>query len=121
MSNPKKICLIAPSLQMGGIERAMSTLANYFVSKGHEVYFVTIFPFEHFFELDNRVHLYEPSYSFTHGHHSTIYKLTYNWKIFGFQGHIYKTVNSIKPDVIMSFGDWLPHQAMLVLHNKYPF
>ena len=48
----KKICLIAPSLQMGGIERSMSVLANFFVKQDFDVYYVSIFPFEHFFFLD---------------------------------------------------------------------
>lgn len=32
MEVKKKICFVAPSLQMGGIERAMSSMANYIVS-----------------------------------------------------------------------------------------
>jgi hypothetical protein len=51
----KKICLIAPSLGMGGIERAMSTLANSFSERGFDIHFITIFPFKSFFQLNKEI------------------------------------------------------------------
>lgn len=44
-----KICIIAPSLQMGGIERELTILANFFVDKGYEVYYITLLNLEPFF------------------------------------------------------------------------
>lgn len=119
----KKICLIAPSLQMGGIERAMSTLANYFVSRGHEVHFITLFPFEPFFVLDERINVYIPPYSFPRYGRSLLQTISYYAKMLApFLGYIYKVVKRVRPDVILSFGDVFPHLAMLQLVNlKIPF
>lgn len=119
----KKICLIAPSLQMGGIERAMSTLANYFVSQGHEVHFITLFPFEPFFVLDERINVYTPPYLFPRYGRSLLQTISYYAKMLApFWGHIYRVVKRVSPDVILSFGDVFPHMAMLQLsYLKIPF
>jgi hypothetical protein len=37
----KKILIVSPSLMVGGIERALTVLANYFDTKGHEVVFIS--------------------------------------------------------------------------------
>ena len=117
----KRICLIAPSLQMGGIERAMSTLANYFVTQGVEVSYVAMFPFEHFFKLDERVKYFEPEMSYPKGG-NVLKLLSYYRRVFSPQrGYLVRTLKEIKPDVVMSFGDWYPHLAMLTLRGRYPF
>jgi glycosyltransferase involved in cell wall biosynthesis len=112
----KRICLIAPSLQMGGIERAMSTLANYFLSQGHEIHYLTLFPFDPFFELDNRINLYTPPYKFPRfGRNifqTTFYYLKMLCPVFG---HIYKLIKKIKPNTILCFGDVFPHLVMIQL------
>ena len=61
-SYPKKhsICLISPSLQMGGLERAMSNLANYFCGQGHDVIYVVLYRFDKFYRLDERIKIIEP-------------------------------------------------------------
>lgn len=117
----KKICLIAPSLQMGGIERAMSTLANYFVTQGIEVFYVAMFPFECFFRLDKRIKYFQPETSYPKG--GNVFKLLdYYRRVFSpRQGYLVRTLKEIKPDVVMSFGDWYPHLAMLALKGRYPF
>lgn len=117
----KKICLIAPSLQMGGIERAMSTLANYFVTQGIEVFYVAMFPFECFFRLDKRIKYFQPETSYPKG--GNVFKLLdYYRRVFSpCQGYLVRTLKEIKPDVVMSFGDWYPHLAMLALKGRYPF
>ena len=117
----KKICLIAPSLQMGGIERSMSVLANFFVKQDFDVYYVSIFPFEHFFFLDERVQYFEPNVK--HINKANVFRRTiYYLKIFfPHYGYLSKIIKRIGPDIVMSFGDWYPHLAMLSLHGKYPF
>lgn len=117
----KKICLIAPSLQMGGIERSMSVLANFFVKQGLDIYYVSIFPFEHFFFLDKRVKYFEPNIE--HIYKASFFqRAIYYLKIFfPYYGYLSKTIEKISPDIVMSFGDWYPHLAMLSLHGKYPF
>jgi GalNAc-alpha-(1->4)-GalNAc-alpha-(1->3)-diNAcBac-PP-undecaprenol alpha-1,4-N-acetyl-D-galactosaminyltransferase len=119
----KKICLIAPSLQMGGIERAMSTLANYFVTQGHEIHFLTLFPFEPFFELDKRIILYNPPFAFPRYGRNQFQTLNYYFKMLApFYGYLRKLLIKIQPDVIMCFGDWYPHAIMLQTADlKIPF
>jgi GalNAc-alpha-(1->4)-GalNAc-alpha-(1->3)-diNAcBac-PP-undecaprenol alpha-1,4-N-acetyl-D-galactosaminyltransferase len=41
ISRLMKIALIIPTLNGGGAERVMSTMANYWESKGHEVVLIT--------------------------------------------------------------------------------
>jgi glycosyltransferase involved in cell wall biosynthesis len=123
MEVKKKICLIAPSLQMGGIERAMSTLANYFVTQGHEIHYIILFPFEPFFVLDERIILYTPPFSFPRYGRNAFQTLTYYVKMLSpYNGYFRKQIKLVKPDVIMCFGDWYPHAIMLQISNlKIPF
>lgn len=46
---------------MGGIERASSTIANYFASKGHQVLYLAIFNHPQFFKLHPKVVYSEPT------------------------------------------------------------
>ncbi|KAF0200326.1 MAG: group 1 glycosyl [Bacteroidetes bacterium] len=108
---------------MGGIERALSTLANYFISNGKEVHFLTFFPFEPFFTLDKRIHFYSPPYSFSHTGRNALQTSLYYVKMLSpLNGYIRKEIRQIRPDVILCFGDWFPHAIMLQLKGlKIPF
>lgn len=117
----KRICFVAPSLQMGGIERAMTTLANYFVTKGHDVYYVSMFAFEHFFELDPRIKYFEPDIPYPKNKSKVDIVKYYIKVFFSNNGFLHKTLGNICPDVVISFGDWYPHLVMLSLKGKYPF
>jgi len=119
----KKICLIAPSLQMGGIERAMSTLANFFITQGHEIHYLTLFPFDPFFELDNRINLYIPPFSFPRYGRNALQTLSYYVKMLSpYNGYFRKQIKLVKPDVIMCFGDFYPHAIMIqIVDLKIPF
>lgn len=94
-----KICLIAPSRQMGGIERMMSILSSYFVSVGHEVYYLSCRAGNIFYPLDEKVVFYEPSFTHKTKH---IYKLLSYTKTISF---LRGKLKQIKPDTIMVFGD----------------
>ena len=59
----KRICLVAPSLQQGGLERAMSTLASYLHSQGFVVRLVTLYRMPHFYQLHREVEVIEPSFT----------------------------------------------------------
>lgn len=113
----RRICMICQSLNVGGIERAMSTLANYFVTRDCEVYFLTIYSYPKIFKLDNRITLYE---------NPNLYSkkgiVGFYLKTFGpIKGWLPHKVDEIHPDVVMSFGDYMPHMAMISLKGKYPF
>lgn len=122
MAPKRKICFVAPSLQMGGIERAMSSLANYIIANYDlEVCYLTIYPFEHFFSLNNGISLHEPPYQFSRSGRSAFETMKYyNHVLSPFNGYIKKKIFELKPDVIVCFGDWIPHLVMLGVHNKIP-
>ena len=96
MNNSKKILVVSPSLQMGGIERALSVLANYFAEKGHQVVFVSCRKATRFYELHPSIVLEEPKYSRGGS------KLLYYFNLVRF---LRATFKKHHPNVIMSFGD----------------
>ena len=105
----KKICLISPSLQMGGLERAMSNLANYFSSKGYKVYYVVLFRFDKFYDLNDKITFIEPEFD-----KKETFKLFYYFRIISY---LRKTVKQIKPDTVLSFGDY--HNALVLFSLKW--
>ncbi len=56
----KKICIVGPCINMGGIERASSTIANSFSKQGHDVLYLAIFKHRKFFTLLPEVRYDEP-------------------------------------------------------------
>lgn len=103
----KTICIIAPSLQGGGIERALTTLSSHFVSRGHRVIYIACRAGNHFFNLDNRVIFREPPFVHTS---SPIYKLFSYVKIIRF---IRQQLKEFHPDTVLSFGDIINPIALL--------
>lgn len=111
----KTICIVAPSLQNGGIERALTTLSAHFVNRGHKVVYIACRSGNHFFDLDSRVIFREPSYR-----HSTspIQKLLSYQKTILF---IRKQLKEFSPDTILSFGDIINPVALLANRGlNYP-
>ena len=107
---------------MGGIERSLSTVANYLNSVKVEVHFITLFPFEDFFELNNNIFVYKPDLVFEKKQNSKINNLLYYFRMLSpVKGRIASKIKLIKPDVVVSYGDWFPHLVMLGLKNTYPF
>lgn len=103
----KRICIISPSLQMGGIERQLTILASHFVKRGHEVHFVATRAGKHFYELNSLVKFVEPS--FVHTGRST----TKLWSYYKTITFLRKQIKLIKPDTIMVFGDIINPIALI--------
>lgn len=62
MSNPKSILFILPSLEVGGMQRVATLLANELVSRNVEVTIFTLSSSStQFFEIDNRVKVLRPA------------------------------------------------------------
>jgi hypothetical protein len=57
---PQKIAIISASLQLGGIEKASSTLANTLSELGYEVSFLCVFKHKPFFSLNPQVSFFQP-------------------------------------------------------------
>lgn len=103
----KTICIVAPSLQGGGIERALTTLSTHFVKRGHKVIYIASRAGKHFYELNPNVVFREPSFVHTA---SSRHKLLNYYKTIKF---IRKQLKEFKPDTILSFGDIINPLALL--------
>ncbi len=111
----KSICIISPSINMGGIERALVLFANTFIQKGYKVDFIACLNSEHFYPLRSEVLVIEPDFKRFHGLNN---KLIYYLRLCFF---IRRTIMKKKPDVILSFGDWFNPIVLLALYGlKYP-
>lgn len=103
----KTIGVVAPSLQGGGIERALTTLSSHFVERGHNVVYIACRAGKHFYELDPQVIFREPS--FVHTASSRLKLLNY-YKTIRF---VRKQLKEFKPDTILSFGDIINPLALI--------
>ena len=111
----ENICLVSPSLKVGGIERALVVLANFFAGSGYKVSFVSCLAGEHFYQLDKRVSLIEPKFRRSA---SRLNKMVFYPRMLVF---IRRQVKKINPDVVLAFGDWFSPLVLLALYGtKYP-
>jgi len=110
-----KICIVSPSLKLGGIERALTTLSIEFQQLGHEIHFISCLKVDHFFQLPEEVNIYEPEFKRTN---SKFNKLLFYPRLLQY---IRLTVKKIHPDRILVFGDWFsPITLLALLGTKYP-
>lgn len=90
------ICLVIGSLGMGGAERSIAELANFLVLHNHSVAIITLIKRDHFFELNSKIRLIEPSF---YSLDSTSNKIVLGLKtIF----YLRKAITTLNPDVIYS-------------------
>jgi len=94
----KSICLIAPTLEMGGLQRSIINICEYFHSRGYLVSFILLYKFEHFYELPEDVLVIEPETS-----HIGKNKLLYHISLISF---IRKAIMKLNPDRVLSFSDY---------------
>lgn len=95
MPNKQKICFITPSLQMGGMERVITLLANQAISIGYEVYIICLITDEPYYPLDNRVNVYKPTFKYSKG-------LSNKAKVFKY---LYSSIKMISPNTVLSFSE----------------
>lgn len=99
---------------MGGIERALVVLANYFAGLGLKVTFVSCLAGHYFYQLNDSVKLIEPSFTRKKG---IIDAALFYTRLVNF---IRKQVKKAKPDVVLAFGDWFSPLVLLALYRtKY--
>jgi len=111
----KSICIVSPSTNMGGIERALVLLANTFIEKDYKVDFISCLAGEHFYELRREICLIEPNFKRLPGLNS---RLIFYPRLCLF---IRRTIISKNPDAILSFGDWFnPIVLLSLLGLRYP-
>lgn len=100
-----KICFICPSLHQGGLENAVTVMANEMARRGHEVNVICFYNNPVFYELNDSIKIILPSYE--RRHYSTI---TYYLKAI----HYIRTqIRSLQPDIIVSYGDYINPLAII--------
>jgi GalNAc-alpha-(1->4)-GalNAc-alpha-(1->3)-diNAcBac-PP-undecaprenol alpha-1,4-N-acetyl-D-galactosaminyltransferase len=109
----KDICIIAPSLKVGGIQRELVVLANYYVDKGLNVSFISCFSVSPFYRLDDRVVLIDHSKKRSSGE-SAISKLFFYVFLLKYVRH---QVKKLKPDMVLSFGDIMGPFVLAALYG----
>jgi len=111
----KKLCLVIPSLQAGGMERVMSELAGYFASREElEVHLILYgISREIFYEIPDNILISIPGFKF----HNK-WRLWYTIKTIYF---LRVTIKNIRPDSILSFGEyWNSFVLLAVRFLNYP-
>jgi GalNAc-alpha-(1->4)-GalNAc-alpha-(1->3)-diNAcBac-PP-undecaprenol alpha-1,4-N-acetyl-D-galactosaminyltransferase len=111
----KKLCLVIPSLQAGGMERVMSELAGYFISKTYLEIHLILYGIsrEIFYSIPDGIFIHKPFFRFNNK-----WRLMYAFKTLLFLRH---TIRKIKPDCILSFGEYWNSFVLLALSGlNYP-
>jgi GalNAc-alpha-(1->4)-GalNAc-alpha-(1->3)-diNAcBac-PP-undecaprenol alpha-1,4-N-acetyl-D-galactosaminyltransferase len=111
----KKICLIIPTFQPGGTERVMSELAGYFCQKSKVEVHLILYDSHPviFYSTPKNLVIHEPKSRFND-------RLRFIYSI----GRLYfirRAVVRIKPDAVLSFGEyWNSFVLLALLGLKYP-
>ena len=92
------ICIVGQGLKGGGIERAFSSLANYYNEIGFNVSVVLLFDTDHFFVLNSNIKIYCPKIK-----REKYNKHFYAFKIFNY---LRSSIRNIQSDVVLSFNEW---------------
>jgi GalNAc-alpha-(1->4)-GalNAc-alpha-(1->3)-diNAcBac-PP-undecaprenol alpha-1,4-N-acetyl-D-galactosaminyltransferase len=111
----KKLVLLTPSLETGGLQKSISLLANYFAETGSvEVHLVLFGISKHqFYPLNEKVHVHAPSFDFNN--HKRFY---YTLKTMLF---LRGQIKALKPDSILSYGEYWNSFVLLSLFGlSYP-
>jgi len=111
----KKLCLVIPSLQAGGMERVMSELAHYFAAREEVEVHLVLYGIsrEIFYPVPDNILVSVPRFRFNNR-----WRLWYTVKTMFF---LRATIKKIKPDSILSFGEYWNNFVLLsLLGLKYP-
>ena len=105
-----KVLIVSSSLQMGGIERSSTNLANTFVKKGVTTHFLCIFNHNNFFKLDPKITVHLPKNK--KNQRINLIKSFFRIRIIA---------NQIKPDSILVFNKFNGAITLFSLMGlKYP-
>ena len=114
-NSKKKIALVIPSLQAGGMERVMSELANYFVDKeGLEVHLVLYgLNRDNFYKVSDKLIIHKPDFEFDDRK-----RIRHTLKTLWF---LRNKIKKIKPNRILSFGEYWNNFVLLATRGlDYP-
>lgn len=111
----RRLCLVIPSLQAGGMERVMSELAGYFATKNEIELHLVLYGItrEIFYQIPNSIFIHQPSFYFNN-----------KWRFFSTLKTLFylrNTIKKINPNSILSFGElWNSFVLIALLGLKYP-
>lgn len=104
-----KIAFIIPSLTSGGMERVMVEIMQYIVEQYNEKCHLILYGStrEIFYKVPTGVKLHLPNFAFNYNRRQ--------WMTMKTMAFIRKTIKEIKPDVILSFGEYWNSLVLLSL------
>jgi len=114
-SSKIKLCLLIPSLEIGGMERVMTELIWYFSKKENLEIHLVLFGINRgiFFDIPNTITIHKPPFKFDN---SKRFFHTIKTMLF-----LRKEIKNINPDSILSFGEYWNNFVMLsLLGLKFP-
>jgi len=110
----RKICLVVPSLGIGGQERFSSVLVNYFSSLGHEVHVIFLVHHTPFYTLIDNIRVYWPSFRKKKDKRVLIHRIRVLF-------YLRRTILNIKPDTVLSLSEVCNILAIgVLLGSKIP-
>jgi GalNAc-alpha-(1->4)-GalNAc-alpha-(1->3)-diNAcBac-PP-undecaprenol alpha-1,4-N-acetyl-D-galactosaminyltransferase len=110
----KKIALLIPSLDAGGMERVMTELANYLVAQPYVEVHLVLYGINRriFYQLSENIKVYQPNFKF-----ESRWRTWYTVRTMLFlRGNMFK----LNPDCILSFGEYWNNLVLLALF-QLPF
>jgi glycosyltransferase involved in cell wall biosynthesis len=107
MPNKKRIALLIPSLQAGGMERVMSELANHFVRKADcEVYLILYgLKRDIFYSIADEIIVHKPDFEFDSSKRL--------WNTIKTLWFLRKKLNKLEVDAALSFGEYWNNLVLL--------
>lgn len=107
MESSRRICLVSAGLAGGGMERAITSLANFFVDQQCDVAIVNLFETDVFFDLRDSIKLIWPKLD-----RSKLHRMHYAVRLLPY---LRKEIKNLKPDAVLSFGEWINAYVILAL------
>lgn len=101
-----KIAIVNNGLAGGGIERASTSLANYWAREGHSISLLALYQSDPFFSLENSIEFKEPGFPFKG------YKYVYTLRMMQW---LRSQVRKINPTAILAFGESTNPYVLLAL------
>jgi GalNAc-alpha-(1->4)-GalNAc-alpha-(1->3)-diNAcBac-PP-undecaprenol alpha-1,4-N-acetyl-D-galactosaminyltransferase len=113
-TQPSKLCLVIPSLQVGGMERVMSELSHFFCENSKNEVHLVLFGInpELFYNVPNNLIIHKPRR-----------KSNNKFRLLSTLGRMYylrKRISEIDPNSILSFGEkWNSFVLLALIGLKY--
>lgn len=110
-----KLCMVIPSLLVGGMERVMSELANYFCAKDYIEVHLILYGIKRdvFYPLPQNIVIHKPDFVFNNS-----FRI---WNTFRTILWLRKKLKSLQPTAVLSFGElWNNFVLLATLGLKLP-